>query len=362
MVGNFKIPVCRPSISSLEKTMVNLAIDRNAISSIGGFVEEFEELFAKKIGTKYCIAVNSGGSALFLALWVLGIKKGDEVIVPDFTMIATANAVIQCGARPVFVDAKYDTGNIDPYLIEEKITKRTKAIIPVHIYGHPCPMREIMEIADRYGLYVIEDAAEAHGAEYNGGKVGSIGDLGCFSFYANKIITTGEGGAITTNNKRWADELRKLRAYYFSEQEHFKHDKLGYNFRMSSLEAALGIGQLQRWDELIGKHIAHARFYTKYLKGIVKTPIQKEGCKNVYWMYFIKTLYRDKLMKYLANKGIETRTAFIPMHQQKFLKNKGLYPIADKLSKNGLYLPSASDLTQEEQIEVIEAIKESNNQ
>jgi len=359
-----KIPVCRPSITKTEKRWVKKALKENRISSTGGLVELFEERFAKKVNRKYCVAVNSGGSALFLTLWALGIRKGDEVIVPDFTMVATPNAVSQCGAKPVFVDAEYDTGNIEVSKIEEKITKKTKAIIPVHIYGHPCDLDKIFRIASKYKIQVIEDAAEAHGALYKGKPIGSFGKASCFSFYANKIITCGEGGAICTDDKSLAEELRELRAYYFSPVRHFDHKKIAWNLRMSSLEAAVGLGQLERFEELVSKRQMNVGYYSRNLKeleekGFLERPIKKDYAEPVYWMYWIKVKKRDQLMKFLEKKGIETRTGFFPMHWQKpYKKPYKKYPVANKLGKNSLYLPSGSDLTNKEKDYVIEKIKE----
>lgn len=353
------IKVCWPSTTRKEIRWVNKALKENRISSTGGFVELFEKEFAKKIGTKYCVVVNSGFSALFLTLCALGIEKGDEVIVPDFTMVATTNAVVSTGATPIFVDAEWNTCNIDSDLIEEKITSRTKAIIPVHLYGHPCQMDKILEIADKYNLYVVEDAAESHGAMFKGKITGSLGVAGCFSFYANKIITTGEGGAITTNEEWLADEIKKLRAYYFTPGTHFWHRKMAWNFRMSSLEAAYGLGQLERWDELIEKRRKNAQYYSEHLQGIgdIQLPIEKEECKNVYWMYLIRTSWRDNLMEYLGKQGIETRTGFIPMHQQPIYRQKGEFPVADRLGETSMYLPSASDLTKKQMDYIIKDIK-----
>ena len=346
------IHICEPSTTSKEIKWVNKALKENCISSTGGYVGLFEKEFAKKIGTKYAVAVNSGTSALFVALKALEIKKGDEVIVPTFTMIATANAVAQCGATPIFVDAKEDC-NINERLIERAITPKTKAIIPAHLYGQPCEMDTIMDIADRYGLYVIEDAAEAHGAKYKGKTVGSIGDMGCFSFYANKIITTGEGGAIVTNNEKLAEEARQIRAFYFPKAGHFWHRKIGYNMRMTSLSAAYGLGQLERWKELIKKRISISEYYTKHLKGLVITP----PTKGVYWIYLMRVLWRDKLMKYLADNGVETRTGFIPCHLQPPYKENKVYPIAEQLAKDTMNLPTSFVLTKKDLDKIIGLIK-----
>ena len=359
-----KIPVCRPTIGENERRWILKALEENRISSTGGLVELFEERFAEKVGTKYCVAVNSGGSALYLALVALGIGKGDEVIVPDFTMIACANAVTWTGAKPVFVDVECDTGNIDPNLIEKKITKRTKAIMAVHLYGHPCDMEKILKIARKHKLYVIEDCAEAHGAVHLdlGKNVGEMGIVSCFSFYANKIITTGEGGAICTNRKDLAEDLRRLRGYYFSPRRHFDHKKIAMNLRMSSLEAAIGLGQLEKYELLIDGRQMNAAYYTHELQDIpyIKCPVQKDYALSVYWMYWIKVgRWRDKLMKFLEENGIETRTGFFPMHWQKPYKEPyHRYPVSNKLGKETLYLPSATDLTAKEKDYVIKKIRE----
>lgn len=348
------IHICEPSTTDAEKNMVMDALNRNMISSTSSYVVAFEEMFASKIGTLKAIAVNSGTSALFVALKALGIKEGDEVIVPTFTMIATANAVAQCGATPVFVDAKQDC-NIDETLIEEKITPKTKAIIPVHLYGKPCEMDEIMAIAKKYGLFVVEDCAEAHGAEYRGKVVGSIGDAGCFSFYANKIITTGEGGAITTNNKALAKEMSQLRQFYFPKAGHYWHRKIGWNLRMSSLQAAYGLAQLGRWRELIKKRMDNSKYYNYYLSSSDISSVSGGGVK---WMCAFIAEHRDKLMKFLETNGVETRAGFIPCHQQPPYKEKGSYPVSEALAESIVCLPSASDLSLKDKDIIINLIKE----
>lgn len=355
------IRVCEPSISKKEIIYVSKALKEKEISSIAKYVGMFERAFAKKVGTKYAVSVNSGGSALFLTLWALGIRKGDEVIVPDFTMIATANAVAQCGAKPVFVDC-LDNGNIDPKKIEKKITKRTKLIIPVHIYGHPCDMDEINSIARKHKLLVVEDAAESHGALYKGKMTGSFGKAGCFSFYANKIITTGEGGMITTNDKKLCQEVSKFKAYYFSDKRHFWHRKVAWNLRMGSLCAALGLAQLGRLEELVRKRRKNAEYYTNGLKELgdyLIFPSEKKNVRSVFWMYgiIVKPNERDELMKYLEKNEVETRTYFFPMHWQPLYKEKGDYAMADYLGKHGLYLPSSSDIPKKDQDRIIKLIK-----
>lgn len=357
------IRVCEPTIGELEKKYVNEALDNNWLSSTAPPVGRFEKAFSEKFGFKHSIAVNSGGSALFLALWTLGIRPGDEVIVPTFTMVATAGAVTQCGAKPVFVDAKRGEFNIDPEKIREKITTRTKAIVPVHIYGHMCDMDAIMEIARDYALFVVEDCAEAHGATWKGKYAGSFGDVACFSFYANKLMTTGEGGMIVTNDDKLAEKMRHFRAYDFDDNKHFWHKRIAWNFRMSSLEAAIGLAQLERLDTLIGRRRLNADYYTAQLEKIsgVTTyrELPNEHC--VFWMYPIlcRAGTRDELMKFLEQNMIETRTFFFPMHWQPIYKDDtGHYPVADALGENGLYLPSSSHLSGEEKESVISKVKE----
>lgn len=335
------------------------AIRKNEISSIAPPVKNFENAFAERFGAKYAIAVNSGGSALFLVLKALGIRGGDEVIVPDFTMIATAAAVTHCGAKPVFADSGKDDFNIDPTKIERLISSRTRAIIPVHLYGFPCEMGEILELADRYGLFVIEDAAESHGALYKNKKIGSLGVAGCFSFYANKIMTTGEGGMIITNDDGLATQLRHIRGYDFDDLRHFWHRTIAWNLRMSALEAALGLAQLERLDELVAKRRGNALYYNERLRGTPQITLFEEKPETfaVFWMYGILAEKRDELMGFLAKNGVETRTFFIPMHQQPVYKQNGNFKNADYFGESGLYLPSSSQLTEEEKDFVASLIK-----
>ena len=359
------IRVCEPDITSREIRYVTDAIKTGHISGMAKYVGLFEKAFAQKTGVKYAISVNSGGSALFLALWGLGIRTGDEVIVPTFTMAATAFAVTQCGARPVFVDCEAN-GNIDVTKIESKITKKTKAIMPVHIYGHPCDMDEVWKLAKKHHLFVVEDAAEAQGALYKGKTIGASSDAVCFSLYANKLVTTGEGGMITTNSKKLANELALLRNYYFSNQTRYLHAHLAWNMKLSSLLAALGLAQLERLSELVAKRRANARYYNKklaVLKNQIVLPGEKNGVRSVYWMYGIVLRnegLREKLMRHLKKNNIESRAFFIPMHKQPLYKKdkKESYPVSEFLGRNGLYLPSASQLSKKEKDRVIAAIKE----
>jgi perosamine synthetase len=363
-LGSKIIPVCEPMLGGNETKYVLDCLETNWISSAGKYIPAFEEQFARHCGARYGVACANGTVALHLALATLGIGPGDEVIIPTFTMIATVNAVTYTGAKPVLVDSEVRTWNMDVDQIEAKVTEKTKAIMPMHTYGHPVYMDRVWEIAEKYGLYVVEDAAESHGAEYKGQRTGSLGDAGCFSFYANKIITTGEGGMITTNNEEIARLAGNLRDHAFSEERHFWHKYLGFNYRMTNLQAAVGLAQTERFEEFVQKRRDNAYRYTSLLKDIpgITTPPEESWAKSVFWMYSILLddesgatvpfgLSRDELREKLAEKGIETRTFFIPVHLQPiyFKAFKGeRYPVAEDLCKRGLYLPSASSLTKEE--------------
>ena len=366
-----KIPVCTPTLTGKEWEYVKECLDTNWISSKGHFIKEFENKFAEYIGVKYGVTTTSGTTAIHLALASLGIGKGDEVIVPSFTMVGSVFPIIYCGAKPVLVDSEPETWNIDVDKIEEKITKNTKAIMVVHIYGHPCDMQAIIEIAEDHDLYVIEDAAEAHGAEYKGRKVGSFGDVSCFSFYANKIITTGEGGMILTDEKKIYERANMLKDMAFTKERRFLHYEIGYNYRMTNLQAAIGLAQLEKIDEFVEARRRNAKLYNKLLRDVkgITLPPEKEWAKNVYWMYSILIneeefgMSRDELMKSLGEKGIETRPFFVPMHQQPVFRRLGLfvgerYLVADRLSKDGLNLPSSSSLTDRDIYLIVKKIKE----
>jgi perosamine synthetase len=354
------IRVCEPSISELEREYVRQALNSNWLSSIAPPVAHFEEAFAKRFGAKHAVAVNSGGSALFLALWALGIRPGDEVIVPTFTMVASAGAVTQCGATPIFVDCEPDTANLDVSKIEERITPQTRAIMPVHIYGHPCDVDAILELARDYRLFVVEDAAEAHGALYKGKPVGTLGDAGCFSFYANKLITTGEGGMILTDDDKLTTTLRHCRAYDFDDTRHFWHKRLAWNLRMSSLEAAIGRAQLERLDDLVASRRRNYSYYRERLGDLVEFLGEKSYATPVCWMcgLLVRDLEeRDGLMALLEQNQVETRTFFLPMHQQPVYKSRETFPVAEDLSRRGLYLPSSSHLTRQELDTVVHLVR-----
>jgi perosamine synthetase len=350
------IPVCEPTLGGNELKYITQAVETNWISSAGGFIRDFEARFAAACGAKYGIACANGTVAVHLALATLDLQPGDEVILPTFTMIATINAVTYCGATPVLVDNEPAYWQMDVDDVARKITPRTRAILPVHIYGHPVDMDALNEVACRHGVTVIEDAAEAHGAEYKGRRAGSLGAAAAFSFYGNKIITTGEGGMITTNNKEIARLAWNLRDHAFSHERHFWHKFIGFNYRMTNLQAAIGLAQVEKLDEMVAARRRNAALYTSLLKDIpgITTPPEAAWVKNVFWMYGILVdraafgIGRDQLRQVLADNGVETRTFFIPMHCQPVYweQFKGQrFPVAERLCRDGFYLPSSSSLT-----------------
>jgi perosamine synthetase len=351
------IHVCEPYLLGNEKKYVMECMESNWISSRGKFVDAFEEGFAAFCGVKYGITTNSGTTALHLNLAALGVGEGDEVIIPSFTMISTANAINYLGARPVLVDAEPRTWNIDPAKIEENITGRTRVIMPIHTYGHPADMDALQAIAEKHNLMIVEDAAEAHGAEYRGKRVGGFGQAASFSFYANKIITTGEGGMVVTDNPDVSRRLKTMRNYGFTQERHFWHKVLGFSYRMTNIQAAIGLGQLERADELIRARIDHAHLYNSLLRDVpgITTPARADYARPVYWMYGILVedefgISRDELRQRLADRGIETRSFFIPIHLQPIYT--ALYsenfPVSEELGRKGFYLPSGSGLRAEE--------------
>ena len=355
------IPVCEPALLGNELKYVTDAVSTGWISSAGKYVNAFEESFASYCECKHGVAVCNGTIALHLALVSLGIGKGDEVIIPTFTMIASAFAVCYTGAVPVFVDADPLTWNIDVTKIEEKITSRTKAIMPVHIFGQMCNMDAIVALAKKHNLYILEDAAEAHGAEYKGKKAGSFSDIASFSFFANKNITTGEGGMLVTNSEDFYNKCRYYKNVCFplDGNRNYTHEDIGYNYRMSNVIAAIGLAQVEKADEYKQMRITNNQRYRKYLSetpGIRFQQTEPE-CLSVCWMNGIvidagygKT--RDQLIAYLKENGVDTRLFFNGMHNQPSLINYGCdckkeYPVSDYLTKHGFYLPSGSNLSEE---------------
>lgn len=367
------IPVCTPLLGGNEIKYVTNAVSTGWISSSGSYVTAFEEAFAKYCGVKYAVAVCNGTVAIHLALSALGIGKGDEVIIPSFTMIATAFAVCYTGATPVFVDADKDTFNIDVTKIEEKITSKTKAIIPVHIFGNMCNMDEIERIAKKHNLFIVEDSAEAHGAEYKGKKSGSFSAIASFSFFANKNLTTGEGGMVVTNNEEYFKKCKYFKNMCFpvDAPRVYLHDDIGFNYRMSNLHAAIGLAQVEKADEYRDMRIKNANLYMRYLSDVPGITFQKDepDSLNVHWMNTIvidPTIYghnKDELITHLKENNIDTRLLFQSMSKQKSLKDfgcdcSGSYPVTDWLSDNGFYLPSASSLTEDQIKYICNVIKE----
>lgn len=355
------IPVCNAYLNGNEKKYLLDCINTGWISSAGKYVKEFEQSFAKYCDSKYAVAVSNGTAALHIALVTLEIKKGDEVILPSFTMIACAFAICYTGAKPVFVDVDKDTWTIDVNKIEEKITSKTKAIMPVHIFGNPCDMDEIKRIAKKYKLHIIEDCAEAHGATYKNKKVGSFSSIAAFSFFANKNLTTGEGGMVVTNNKKYYEKLKYYRnmCYPLNKPRTYEHEDIGFNYRITNMQAAVGLAQVEKANYYRSLRIQNNNLYRQYLKnvpGIIFQKNQKNGL-NVNWMNAIlidekqygKT--KKQLMEYLNKNGVDTRLLFTGLHKQKCLKKYGCniigkYKETEKLTKYGFYLPSSSDLQQ----------------
>jgi perosamine synthetase len=359
------IPVAEPLLGQRELDLVTDCVKSGWISSLGRYIPMFEEQFSAFCESKYGVATSNGTTALHLALVALGIGPGDEVLVPDMTFIATANAVAYTGATPVLVDSEPVTWTMDPVDMARRITPRTKAVIPVHLYGHPCDMDVIMADARRHNLVVIEDAAEAHGALYHGRRVGGLADVGCFSFYANKIITTGEGGMITTNNKEWADKCISLRDHGMSKTRRYYHPVVGFNYRMTNLQAAVGVAQMERIADLIERKRGIAALYNQRLGGVrgLTLPPEEAWARNVYWMYSVlideKAFGCDAaaLMAYLREKQIDSRPFFVPMHENPPYARSGGYPVSTRLGRQGINLPSAPSLDASDIARITDAIR-----
>jgi perosamine synthetase len=346
------IPVYRPSLGQTEKDYVNQALDSTWISSKGPFLDRFECDFPAYLGVGQGVATNNGTTSLHLALAALGIGPGDEVIVPTFTYIASVNAITYTGATPVFVDSEPDFWNLDPTLIEALITARTRAIEVVHLYGHPADMDPIVDIARRHGLAVIEDAAEAHGALYRGRKVGTLADAASFSFFGNKVITTGEGGMVVTDDEAFADRCRHLRGQGVSPTRTYWHDVVGYNYRMTNIAAAIGCAQLERIDQIIAAKRRIAGWYRARLEGLPGLAFQREAewADAVWWMVsiLVDPGVRDDLMAFLADNEVDSRPFFHPAHQLPMYGGSERFPVAERLGSSGINLPSYPDLTEDE--------------
>lgn len=364
------VPVSQPLLGDTESLNVNDALGKGAISGFfGDYLPKFETGFAHYSDCAYGVAVSSGTTAIHLALAALSIGKGDEVLVSTLTNMATFFAVLYQGAIPVPIDIEMETLNLDPKLLEGKVTPRTKAILVVHLFGHPVDMDPVLAVAKKHNLLVIEDCAEAHGAMYKGRKVGSLGDAGAFSFYANKIITTGEGGMVTTNNQSLAETAKNLKGLAFGDTNKFMHKDIGYNYRMTNLQAAIGCAQLEKIEMIIEAKRRIARFYGAEFKNIqsLQLPVEKPYARNVHWMYHIllqgkASGKRREVMQKLHERGIETREGFIPYNMQETFLKRGWTklddcPLANDVALRGFYLPSGAALTDEQLGYVAENVK-----
>jgi perosamine synthetase len=351
-----KIPLFEPNITEDDVEFVKRILEEKQISGRAPIINELEKAFSNYLGVKHAIACSSGTAALHLAMAALGIGEGDEVIAPTFTMMSPIFAILYTGAKPVLIDADKNYWTIEPLEIERKISKKTKAILVVHIYGNPVDIKPILEVAEKHDLYVIEDCAEALGATYYGKKVGTLCDIATFSFYANKLITSGEGGMVTCKDYNIAEKLRSLRDLCFGKTNKFLHEGLGYNYRLSALQAALCFSQLKRIEEHLNKAKWIAKTYTEFLENINELYLHQSPSwgESSYWMYSVVVNsdrnQRNELMNFLAKHGIETRQFFVPAHRQPLLysiENSNCYPNADFLAERGLNLPSGLTLTKD---------------
>jgi perosamine synthetase len=350
MSDNF-IPISKPFIGARERELVLEALDSGWVSSIGKYIDQFEANFARYCGTEYALAVSNGTTGLHLALAALGLQPGDEVIIPDLTFVATANAVAYTGATPVLADIDPDTLCIDPASVKSLISAKTRAIIPVHLYGHPADMDALREIADAHGVDIIEDAAEAHGAEYKGRRVGGLAKCGVFSFYGNKVITTGEGGMLTTNDREFHARAKRLRDHAMSPQRRYFHEERGFNYRITNLQAALGVAQLERIDDFLDRRTEIMSWYDAAIatSDHIRLNRVKNWAKSAFWMICLEVdgfdeTRRDEFMQALKQRGIDSRPYFctmssMPMYQQPEL------PISARKAQSGLNLPSYYELT-----------------
>jgi len=364
------IPVNTPLLDGKEKEYLIKAIEDGWISSEGPAVKEFEAKFAKTVNRKHGISVCNGSIALDLAVYALGISAGDEVIMPSFTIISPAAAVVRVGAKPILVDSCADTWNMDISQIEKKITKNTKAILVVHIYGLPVDMKPVLELAKKHNLKVIEDAAEMHGQTHGDSPCGSFGDISIFSFYPNKHITTGEGGMIVCNDDALAERCRSLRNLAFVPERRFVHYELGWNYRFTNLQALLGLAQLERLDEFVAKKRAMGELYSRLLADLrdkIELPLDHtDYADNIYWVFGIVLkpaagINAVEAMRRLGAEGIGTRPFFYPMHLQPVFNQMGWYtdekyPVAENMAEYGFYVPSGLALTESEIKEVAEKL------
>jgi perosamine synthetase len=362
------IPVNEPALGERELEYVSECIRTGWISSAGTFITAFEEQWAAYCGRRFGVAVANGSVALQVAVCLLDLQPGDEVIMPTFTIVSCALPVVLAGGVPVLVDSDPATWTLDPEQVRARITPRTRAIMPVHIYGHPVDMDPLLEL----GVPIIEDAAEAHGAEYKGRRCGGFGLASCFSFYANKLVTTGEGGMLLTDDPEVAERARRLRNLGFQPTQRFIHYEVGYNFRLTNMQAALGLAQLERMDQIVARKRWLGQAYTERLGGLagLQLPTEAAWARSVYWMYGLVLdpeqtgLDARQFAQRLAARGVETRPFFLGMHEQPVFRDKGLfegesYPVAERLARQGLYLPSGLGLTECQLEQVCQAVRES---
>jgi len=352
------IPIAAPMLTGNEKAYVLDCLDSTWISSTGKYIELFEAAFATFCGARHAISCSNGTTALHLALLALGVGPGDEVIVPTLTFVATANAVKYCGARPVFVDSQPDTWTIDPKAIVQKITPLTRGIIPVHLFGHPADMDAVLALARRHNLFVLEDAAQAHGAEYRGKRVGSLGDAGTFSFFGNKIVTTGEGGMVVTNDDGLAARMRLFKNHGMDPTRRYWFPVVGYNYRMTNIAAAIGLAQLERVDWHIARHIENASWYRENLRDAPGISWQSEQAwaRHVWWMFTVlldedHPLHPGEVIDHLRKRGVEGRPVVHPMHvlpPYRHSMNGESFPVADRIAQRGVSLPSSAGLSRED--------------
>jgi perosamine synthetase len=364
------IPVNEPLLTEADFAAVMQALRSGWISGAGPHIEAFEERWAAYCGRKHGIALANGTVALQVAVGLLDLRPGDEVIMPTFTIISCALPVVMAGAVPVLVDSDPHTWTMDVSQVLERLTPRTRAIMPVHIYGHPVDMDPLIELAEAHGIQVIEDAAEAHGALYRGRRTGSFGSSSCFSFYANKLVTTGEGGMLLVDNEELAARARRMRNLGFQPGRRFLHAELGFNFRLTNLQAALGLAQVDRMDEIVARKRRIGQAYTDRLSEVdgLELQVQQPWARSVYWMYGVVVredtgLDAASLAVRLQQRGVETRPFFLGMHEQPALHERGLfsgesYPVAERLARQGLYLPSGLALEEAQIDRVCAAVRE----
>lgn len=363
------IVVSEPLLDGKEMDYVREAVETGWVSSEGRFIAEFERSWAEYCGVSHGVAVSNGTVALQLALRALDLEPGSEVILPSCTIISCAIAVLEAGGVPVLADSDPETWCLDPDRVAAKITPRTRALMPVHLFGHPCDMDPLWRLAERHGLHIVEDAAEAHGAEYRGRRCGGLGTLGCFSFYANKIVTTGEGGMVTTDDAVLAERLRSLRNLCFRPDRRFLHTELGFNFRLTNLQAAVGLAQVERIADRLARKRRIAAHYRTRLAGLpLALPVERPWAHNVYWMFGV-VLDDDvpfdaaEFAIRLRQRGVDSRPFFLGMHEQPALLERGLfngerYPVAERLARRALYLPSGPGLGEAELDRVADAVRE----